>query len=165
MGAVFVHVGFVAGIGFLELVGAELVVGVGMVPVRDGIVKAEFHIAAFAGFGELFKDVSFARGVHNVEVGGLRVPHAEAVMVLRGDDDVFRAERLGDVYELVRVEMFGGELWEVFFVFGFGEAKLHPFLLVVAADRIDAPMDEHAEPAVEHLPGVGISLEGNEGKQ
>ena len=60
-------------------------------PVGDGVVEAELHVAAFAGFGELFQDVSFAGGVHDIEVGGLGVPHAEAVMMLTSDDDVFGA--------------------------------------------------------------------------
>ena len=56
---------------------------------------------------------------------------------------------------------------EVFLIIGFAHLFFHPLLLVVAAYGIDAPVYEHAQPAVEHLPGfgIGIGLEGNEGKQ
>ena len=54
---------------------------------------------------KLLDDVALERRVHDVVIGLLRVPQAEAVVVLRGEHDVLHAGVLGDVDPLVGVEL------------------------------------------------------------
>mgnify|MGYP000529540190 CR=1 FL=1 len=58
------------------------------IEVMDG---AEGDAAPPAGLGQLLGHVAAERRVHNVEIGLVRVEHAEAVVVLRREDEVAHA--------------------------------------------------------------------------
>ena len=75
-----------------------------VMPVALGVIDAEFHSGPFAGRGHLADDVALERRGHHVVVGELRVPHAEAVVVLGDLHDVFHAGRLGLGDDLVGIE-------------------------------------------------------------
>ena len=121
---------------------------VGMVPVAGGVVRPERETGAPTGVGELLRHVAPERRVHDVVVRLLRVPQAEAVVVLRREDDVLHAGRLGDGHPLVGVELHGVEaLVEVVVLLHRRLASARPADLL-ARERHGAPVDEHAEAQV-----------------
>ena len=58
------------------------------------IIQAELDVVPPAGLRKLLHHVPSERGVHDVVVGNLRVIHGKAVMMLRREAQIFRAERL-----------------------------------------------------------------------
>ena len=120
-----------------------------MVPVNDRVVEADPH-AGFAARVHVFAhDVTAERRVGYLVVRGLRVPHAEALMVLRGQDHVLHAGRLGPRHPLLGVVA----VWvEALHVSGFVVFRpdvlvaLHPF--VPSQRRIESEVDEHSKPGL-----------------
>ena len=129
--------------------------------------------AVFAGgLAEGTDDVfAVGRGVDDVPLAGGRGEHGEAVVMLRGDHDVFDAGVFGELGPGVGVVLRGVELFGELAVFGDGNfAFLHdPFadafhgLVVIEAggDGVDAPMDEHAEAGVAPPLHAGVALGGS----
>ena len=141
-----------------------------VVPVLGlGVVEAEFEAVLLAGGGEFLERVAAERSrLGNVPVGGLRVEHGKAIVVLRGDDHVFHPGVPSGAHPFVGVELDRIKLLRVCAVFRHGDfATVHnPFpdptyLFAVVSpggDGIDAPVDEHAEPcrAPPGHPGVAL---------
>ena len=99
------------------------------------------------------------RRVHDVVVIDLRRPHRKAIVVFRGDDEVFHARPLRERdprvgVEIGRVEISGdfpavihdGNFQHALDVLGISPA-LAP-MKFISQSGIDAPMDEHPEPRV-----------------
>ena len=157
--------------GVAPAVGIDVPPVVLRVPVGFGEVGA-YHEAFLAeGFKDVFQHVALrivAEGMMgDGEVGLLGVEHAEAVVVLGGEDHVLHAGILHGVGPLLRVELRGVEL--------VGQSPVPVFILierarsvlrdpVFVADRprlddarhaVDAPVHEHSEllvlPLVEFL--------------
>ena len=76
---------------------------VGVVAVPGGEVDAELQAILAAGVAHFADKVAAVRGVHDVVLRVLRVPEAEAVMVLRGQDYALEARAADYVRPLARV--------------------------------------------------------------
>ena len=124
-----------------------------VVPVRVGVVDPELDALRSTGISKHLDDVLFVgRGVHNVEVGVLRVPHGEAVVVLRGDDDVVHAGSLREAGVGARVELHGVESFRDLHVLTAGDLRVTLDLFPEVGDllalphalehRVDAPVNE-----------------------
>ena len=75
--------------------------------------------------------------------------------MLGREDDVLGPQRFGRVDKPVCVKPLGGEARDAFLVLGTRQTLAHPFLLMIAVDRIDAPMNEHPQPPIEKPLPVG----------
>ncbi|MDP6777010.1 MAG: hypothetical protein QGI83_09615, partial [Candidatus Latescibacteria bacterium] len=84
---VLIQIRIVTGLGFGKLVMASLVGIVSLVPVGDRVVEAQGDVAPVASVGQLAQDVSAVGRVHRVVVRLRRIPEAEAVVMLGGDDE------------------------------------------------------------------------------
>ena len=141
------------------VVGAEVpgVAGaVRLVPVlRLRVVEAEADAALRAGVGELLEHVALERrGVDDVVGAGLRLEHREAVVMLRGDHDVFHARVLRELHPRVGVELHRVELRRELLVLAHGdlravhdplaEAERALALPFAGWNRVEAPVDEEA---------------------
>lgn len=94
-------------------------------------------------------------GGDNVEGVRLRVEHRKAVVVLGGNNDVFLASGFGEGDDVVRIEAGGIEFRRESFIVGYrdGSAVHDPLadagdLFPVPGarrDRVEAPVNEHAE--------------------
>jgi hypothetical protein len=83
---------------------------VGMVPVEQGVVKADLQAGRSDSVNVLGDDVLAVWRVHHRVVSQLGVPKAEALVMLRGQHDVLHARPLGlpdpvDGIEQVRLEV------------------------------------------------------------
>ncbi len=85
---------------------------VGVMPIHDGVVEAEFDALSPALLGQLLQRVALEGcGIHDVPVVVLlRLPHAEAIVVLAGDHDVLHAGILRHAHPLPCIEPHGIEL-------------------------------------------------------
>jgi hypothetical protein len=90
-------------IGDIFLVVTYAVVGV--MPISWGIIDAEAHIRAMTGFRDFLDDIPFEGRVHDVVVGELCIPHAEATVMLGGDHDIPGSAAARDLQPLVRVKI------------------------------------------------------------
>ena len=138
-------------------------------PVHDGVVDTEDE-ALFAAFvGQRFEQ-TFAVGsrVDHVVIGGRRIEQAESIVVLGRDHDVTHARVFGDLHPLGRIELHGIELLGQLLVFRDRDvgtvhnplAEPVDLLAVPAAgwNRIQAPVDKHAEARVAPPLHAGIAL-------
>src|SRR5699024_540895 len=127
----------------------ELVVGIGILVLRGVAVpwrevEAEFHPVPPARIGDLAYYIAVTvlpggRG-HGV-AGGRRGPQAEPVMVLGGQDHVFRSDVVGETDPFVGIEVIGVEdLW--------GEGAVAPLL---TSEGVNPEVKEDAEAIT--LPG------------
>ena len=139
-----------------------------VVPVQQGIVEADLQAFGAERVHEFPEQVAPAGGVGALVVGELGVPHAEAFVVLGGEDDVFHAGLPGHPGPFLRVEEVGVEMVEVLLVVLVGQAFLVLDPFVPGRHGIESPVDEHAEAGVRPplhaleflLPGLG----GGEGE-
>lgn len=147
---------------FLALVGEVPIVAdaVGLVPVLGlRIVEAQPDALALAGRRQFLHGVAMeGRRVDDVVLAGLGVEHGKTVVMFSGDDDVLHAGVLGDGDPLVRVEPDGVEfIGEFLVVFDGNFGVVHDPLAdagdffaipIAGGQRIEAPVDEHAETRV-----------------
>ena len=119
--------------------------------------------------GEFADDVALERRrLGDGVVGDLRVPQAEAVMVLGGDDDVLLAGLGGEAHPRFGVEVDGLELSGEGRVLGDGDALAvhnpladawHELAVPPAGgDSVKAPVEEEAEPCVAPPVEARVSL-------
>ena len=143
----------------LGLVGEEVpgVAGaVRLVPVlRLRVVEPQAHAVFRARGGELLEHVALERrGVDDVVRADLRVVEREAVVMLRGDDDVFHARVFRELHPLVGVELDRIELPGELLVFlhrdlravhdplaDAGNAAAFP---LAGGNRVEPPVNEEA---------------------
>lgn len=134
------------------VVGVGAVVGV--VPVNGGVIVAELKTGLVAGIGQLLYDVAFEGRVGDFVFCQLAVEHREAIVMFRGEDQIFHAGVFCDSDPFVGVEFDGIEpLVEIVVFFGGDRAgsaatsALPPagpaYLRTLEADG--APVDEQAE--------------------
>jgi len=127
-------------------VGGAARIIIGIVPVELGVIEEELHALAMAFVGEHFERIFLVRRARDdIPVGHFRVEHREAVVVARGDSDVFHSGGFGQGNPFVGIELFGiEEHREAIVLFQRDLAVVeHPF--AVAENAVHAPMDEHAE--------------------
>ena len=142
------------------VVGMGVAAAVGMAPVEVlRIVEPEPEAVLPAGLGELAHDVApERRGVDDVELRDLRAEHREAVVVLRGEDDVLHPGVAGDPHPFVGVEEDRIERLRERRILGVGDAEvgLRPFR--DAGHHAPAPLaaEEGVEPPVDHQPVLGL---------
>ena len=86
---------------------------VGVVPVDEGVVEADVEALGAEGVDDLAEQVAPGGGVGGLVVGVLGVEEAEALVVLRRDDEVLHAGGLGLGGPGLRVEEIGVEEVEV----------------------------------------------------
>ena len=121
-----------------------------------GVVEAQLDSLLAAFLGQLLKRVALERRrIDDVERVRLRIEHREAVVMLRGDHDVFHARRLGQRNNIVGAEARWVELRCQCLVIRYRDrgivhdplADARNLLTVPGAgrDRIQPPMDEHAK--------------------
>ena len=133
-----------------------LALGVGVMPVHDRVVEAEFDAGLIAGIFEFAQDIPFEGGeIHHVVVRHFGIPEAEAIVVFGGDDDIAHTRFFSYVHPLFGVEQGGVELAGKRFVVWHGDfsgehdplpCPVHGFPLVASGGHgIGAPVDEHAE--------------------
>ena len=149
-----------------------------MVPVHDRVIEAQLDPRSVARVGQLLERVALERRGFDAPVGLVRAEHAEAIMVLGRDDDVFHPGRFGEADPLL-VELHGVELAGELLVLGnrhlgFLEKPLAVVGLAVPLARrhgINTPMNEQPEPGVMEpghalvALGGGFSGLGNDGCQ
>ena len=145
------------------------------VPVGLGEVAANPEVFLAEGIEDVARNVRFriageGRSLGDGEIRIFRVEHAEAIMVLRGENHILHASVLHDVSPLVRVELVGvKERREVpipFFVAFIGETlrARNPVFrtdgpaFADARHGVDAPMEEDSEFQV--LPFVELVQHG-----
>lgn len=121
---------------------------VGMVPVGQRVVEADLQPLGPERLDERLEQVLAVRRVGRLVVGRLAVPQTEPVMVLGRQHHIFHPCLTGPARPFLRVVEVGIEVLEVLLVARVVDflAVLHP--LVPGRERVDAPMDEHAEPVV-----------------
>ena len=118
---------------------------VGMVPVHQRVVEADLEIELAAGLDVLAHQIASRPALDGVVVGLLRVPQAEALVVLGGHHHVLHPGLLrqgrplagGAVFRLPRV----GQL----LVLRHRDALAVHHPLVAAQLRVQSPVDEHPE--------------------
>ena len=143
--------------------GVDVSVGFGglLCPVDDREVEGELHAELVALGGQLLHRVLAVVGLlDDVVVGRLRVPHGEAVVVLRRDHQVLHTrvvdrladgggvEVCGQVLGLEQVVV-GGDVLPGLDLLGVAHA-LAVAVVVAAVDGVDAEVHEHA--VLEFLP-------------
>ena len=131
-----------------------------MMPIAHRVVRAKRDSAPLAGGAKFLHHVAAERRTHDVVVGLLGVPQAEAVVMLGREHHVLHAGRLGNGHPLVGIEAGGVELGVQVIVVGDGRFLSSRPADFMPRDAHRPPMDEHAEPHV--LPPLqrrGIGLE------
>ena len=133
------------GIGIIAA-GMEHVDGeMGMVPVNQGIVKANLQALSPECVHVFPHQIPARGGVGAFVIGELGIEHAKAFVMLGGEHGILHAGGLGGFGPGPGVIQIGIEMLEILLVFFFGDAfpVLDPF--VPGRQRIQAPMNEHAE--------------------
>ena len=121
-----------------------------------GVVEAQPYAAIPTGLRELFQRVpAERRRVDDVVVARRRVVHRKPLVVLRGDHEVLHAGFLGQPDARGRVELGGIEPRGELLVLGDGYARARHdpraeagnvlSLPLAGGNRVEAPVDEHAE--------------------
>jgi len=118
---------------------------IGMVPVHEGVIEADFETLSAGGFDELAYEISLRTLLHGVVVSEFGVPHAEAFVVLGGHDHVLLAGTFGESCPLAGGSRFGLKMLREEFILRNGDAFGFHDPLLVADDAVKAPVDEHAE--------------------
>ena len=144
---------------------------IGMVPVHDGMIKAELDAGVVAGLGQLLERVALEGGGLDAPIGLVGPEHAEAVVVFGGDDDVFHAGILGQAHPFLGVELHRVELAGELLVLGDGHLGFleEPFAVVGVAvplaggHGIDAPVNEQAEAGLAEPGHALVALGGRFG--
>lgn len=134
----------------LRGVGQDLVVSsqirvVRVVPVHNGVVELKRDAAAMACLGDLRQDVLAVGRIPDGEVGLLRVPKAEAIVVLDREDQILHSAFRHRIQPGRRMEAARIECEAVSVVFLPGAMISLELLLMESADGIDPPMDEQPE--------------------
>ena len=143
----------------------------GVMPIlRLAVVEAKEEAMTRARIREFADDVALERRrLGDGVVGDVRVPQAEAVVVLCGDDDVLLAGLGGEAHPCVGIEVNRVELGGEWCILGNGDALAmhdpladawHELTVPPAGrDGVEAPVDEEAEagvaPPVEARIGLG----------
>ena len=128
-----------------------------MVPVDDRVVEADLQPLGAERVDVFAHDVAPERRVRRLVVGVLRVEEAEALVVLRREDDVFHAGPLRGPRPFARVEALGVEVLEVVPVPLLGDLGRALEPLVPRRERVEAEVDEHPE-SVMLPPGEALEL-------
>ena len=117
-------------------------------PVYVGIVEVELDALSVAGICELAHHILAIGCVHNVIIRLAGVPQGEAIVVARGEADVFRASCLDGTYPFLCIKAVGIEGISSLGIFvSIQWYILHiPFALRKGA--VDAPVQEDAKAAV-----------------
>ncbi len=145
--------------------------GVGMVPVHDGMVEAEGNSGILACVGQFLHRIPLERsGLHDRVVAHFRVEHAESVVVLARDDDVFHAGVPGYGHPLLRVELYRVELSRQLLIIRHRDvgvvhdplADPGGFLPVpfTRRDGIQSPMNEHSKSSLSKPLHASVVLGG-----
>ena len=127
----------------------------GMMPVHHGVVEDEGKIPLVTLLGEHPDHVPPVGRVHDVVVRPGRIPHTEAVVVLRGEDQIFHPRFLRHIQPPGRVELHRVETPGVLLVHGNGRLHALELLLVARSHAVDAPVDHQPETFIEKpIPSV-----------
>ncbi len=123
--------------------GAERAIG--MVPIHQGIVKAEAQAFRAGGFDVFTNEIAAGSLFWGAVFGQLGVEVAEAFVMLGSHHHVFLPGLFGEPGPSTRGIWFRLEALGELLVFGYGNAFVfhHPF--VAAEHAVQAPMDEHAK--------------------
>ena len=131
---------------------------VGVVPVDQRIVEADFDPLRTESFDILLHKVAPERCLRDLVVGELRVEHAEALVVLRREDAVLHARPLRGLRPLLRVEEVRVVVREIPVIRLVVEI-LGLFDPLMARRRsVKAEMNEHPEPVVDPPRHAGVVL-------
>ena len=84
---------------------------IGMMPVDYRKIEADLYPLGPQCLNVFAHKVSSKLGLGDLEVGGLGVPHAETLMVLRCENNVFHSSPLGRTRPLTGVEQIRVEPW------------------------------------------------------
>src|SRR6266478_1160997 len=131
-----------------------------MVPIHQGIVKAEAQAFGARGFDVFTNEIAAGSLFWSAVVGELGVKVAEAFVMLGSHHHVFLPGLFGEPGPSTRGIWFRLEALGELLVFGYGNAFVfhHPF--VAAEHAVQAPMDEHAKsrfvPPLHAASAVGV---------
>ena len=135
---------------------------------RLGIIETELHAVLFAGFDKGLEEVFLVGRGLDVPITGGRGPEGKAVLMFRGDDDVFYARLLCQTHPGFGVVLGRIELLGKGFVFLGGHFPVNHDPLAKTIDRLaivdasrngeDAPVDEHPEAGITPPRHAGIAL-------
>ncbi len=119
-----------------------------VVPVEQRVIQADADALGAERIEEFPHDVAPERRIRRFPVRQLRVEQAEAVVVLRRQHGVLHAGLLREARPCAGVEIRRVEFVEERRVLRFGDLlhRAHP--LAAGRNRIQPPVDEHAEPVV-----------------
>ena len=126
-----------------------------MVPVEERVVEADAQALGAEGVDDLAQQVALRGRVRRLVVGELAVPEAEALVVLRGDDEILHAGALGGAGPFLRVEQVRVEVLEVLAVVLGRDLFVVLDPLVAGGHRVEAPVDEHPEAGFGEPVGAG----------
>ncbi len=117
----------------------------GVAPVDERVVETDLEVPRAEGVDHRPEHIFAPRCVGRFVVGERRVPQAEAVVVLGGDNDIRHARVFGRLGPRVGVIQVGVEVVEILLVVLVADllAILHP--LVPRREGVDTPVDEQPE--------------------
>ena len=116
-----------------------------VVPIHDRVVVAHRDALLRKGLPEHRQHVFSVGCIGDLPLRVVGIEHAEAVVVLGGHDHVLHPCTLGQVRPLVRLELRRVELRRQLRVLILGDLAHGANPLALAEQRVDAPVDEHAE--------------------
>ena len=81
---------------------------IGVMPIDQRIIEADFQAAAAKGAHDFFEQVSAPGRISRLVISELRIPQAEALMMLGGDDHILYAGGRRQIRPAVGIEALAG---------------------------------------------------------
>ena len=122
---------------------------VGVVPVDDRVVQANFQALGTERLEELGDDIASKGGLGRFPVGGLGVVEAETVVMLCGEHGIFHAGFTCGARPSAGVESIGIELIEVRAIKLLGHLLIAANPFAASGDGVQTEMKEKAEAIVQ----------------
>ena len=116
-----------------------------VVPVLERVVEADAEPLGAEGVDDRAEQVAARGRVRRLEFRELRIPEAEAVVVLGGHDEVLHPRLAGEARPGARVELVRVEALRVAVVDLVGDLLRRADPLVLGGHRVEAPVHEEAE--------------------
>ena len=116
-----------------------------MVPVDQRIVETDFESLRTECIDHFPQQITSAFRIRNLVIGIFRIPHAEAFMMLCGNDEIFHSGFTRRLRPLLRIEEIRIEVIKVFLVILVGDFLVMSDPFVTCRHGVEPPVNEHAE--------------------
>ncbi len=117
-----------------------------MVPVDEGVIEPDAYALGPERVHRHPDEVLPVGGLRGLVIGVFGIKKAEALVVLRGHDEVFHPGLFRVPRPFLRVVQVGVEEVEIFLILFVRYALVVSDPFVTGGERVEAPVDEHAEP-------------------